>query len=285
MADTVRSNNQVEMFIDAVTTFETQLKGFSLVMDLTELIEYGEESITIIMRATGKIVRVVGKAMDLDVDGNGEAVQIWSYCMLALSRIAIVLAYCKIQEVTITAKVPILDRIVDDMLRLISMISRFTIGVTPAQLTTMTHIRAQITRLRTVLKKGGRYRFELVMGRFNDVFGFKGEHDTTTASVNHLTSPKPPLTMANVSRLPSSDNYRVLQPSMDYNYDYDQGQTSHWQETTSLDSGEPYCHDYKDNSSEDITILSSDGSDGLGRRGSTSTVMTIGIDLRGFEVD
>jgi len=170
--------------------------------------------------------------------------------MLALSRIAIVLADCKIQEVTTTMRVPILDRIVDDMLRLISMISRFTIGVTPAHLTTMTHIRAQITRLRTVLKKGGIYRFELVLERFNDVFGLKGEHDTTTASVNHLTSPKPPLTMANVSRLPSSDKYRVLQPSMDYDYDYDQGQSSHWQDTTSLDSEEAYYNDYKDNSSE-----------------------------------
>ena len=38
---------------------------------------------------------------------------------------------------------------------------------------------------------------------------------------------------------------------MDYDYDYDQGQTSHWQDTTSLDSEEAYYNDYKDNSSED----------------------------------
>ena len=192
MVDTVPFENQVEMFIDAVTTFENRLKGFSSGMDLTELVEYGEESTSIMERVIGKIVREIGKAMDLDVDENGNAVQIWADGMLALSRIAIVLADCTIPEVTTSTKVQVLDRIVDDMLRLISMISRFTIGVTPAQLTTMTHIRAQITRLRTVSKKGGIYRFELVLERYIDVFGHNGELGATGVSVTHLTVPKPP---------------------------------------------------------------------------------------------
>lgn len=69
------------------------------------------------------------------------------------------------------------------------------------------------------------------------MFGLEGEHDASTVSVNHLTGPKPSLTMANVSRLPSSDKYRVFQPTMDYKDEDDQGQTNHsHDETTSLDS-------------------------------------------------
>lgn len=151
-------------------------------MDLTELVEYGVENTTIMERLIWNIVREVGKAMDSDVDGNGEAVQIWSDAMLALSRSAIVLADCRIQEVTTTMKVRVLNRIVDDMLRLISMISRFKIGLTPAQLTTMTHIRAQITRLRTFLTKGGIYRFELVMNGLMMCLDSRG-------SMMHLQSP------------------------------------------------------------------------------------------------
>ena len=175
-------------------------------MDLTELVEYGEENVTIMERVIGKIVREVGKAMDLDMDGNGKAVQIWSDGMLALSRIGIVLADCKIQEVTTTMKVRVLNRTVDDMLRLTSMISRwFTMELTPARITATTQVKAQMTRLRTVLKKGGMYRLELVMERFDDIFQFKGGHHVTVASVNNPIGPKPPLTMVNVSRLPSSN--------------------------------------------------------------------------------
>jgi hypothetical protein len=89
MTDTVPSKNRVETFLDQVITFENQLQGFSSGMDLTELVEYGEESITSMERVIGKIVREVGKATDSDVDVNGKAIQIWSNGMLALSRIAI----------------------------------------------------------------------------------------------------------------------------------------------------------------------------------------------------
>ena len=78
-----------------------------------------EKKVSLLGRAIGKIVREVGKAMNSDVNGNGEAVQIWADGMLALSRIPIVLADCRIQEVTTTMKVRVLNRIVDDMLRLI----------------------------------------------------------------------------------------------------------------------------------------------------------------------
>jgi hypothetical protein len=46
MTDTVPSKNRVETFLDQVITFENQLQGFGSGMDLTELVEYGEESIT-----------------------------------------------------------------------------------------------------------------------------------------------------------------------------------------------------------------------------------------------
>jgi hypothetical protein len=117
MANTVLSKDRAKTFNDQVITFENQLNGFSQGMDLTELVEYGEESITTMERVIGKIVRDVGKVTDSDVNANGEAVQIWSNGMLALSRIAIALADCKIEEVTTTMKVRILDRIVEATLR------------------------------------------------------------------------------------------------------------------------------------------------------------------------
>jgi hypothetical protein len=222
MTDTVPSKNRVETFLDQVITFENQSQGFSSGMDLTELVEYGEESITSMERVIGKIVREVGKATDSDVNGNGKAIQIWSNGMLALSRIAIALANCKTEEVTTTMKVRVLENIVEAMLRLASMISRLTIGLTPAQITTSTAgVIKQLTSLRCVLKIGDVYRFQLVSERLEEVFGPKGgQGKTATNTDKSIGSMR--LTAANVGKIPLSVNNRQTQPKSETNPPFNQ---------------------------------------------------------------
>jgi hypothetical protein len=212
MTDTVPSKNRVETFLDQVITFENQLQGFGSGMDLTELVEYGEESITSMERVIGKIVRDVGKATDSDENGNGKAIQIWSNGMLALSRIAITLANCKIEEVTTTMKVRVLENIVEAMLRLASMISRFTIGLTPTEITTSTaEVIKQLASLRCVLKIGDVYRFQLVSERLEEVFGPKGGQGTATTNTDKSIGSMR-LTAANVGKIPLAVNNRQTQP-------------------------------------------------------------------------
>jgi hypothetical protein len=219
IAKTIPTNKRVKTFIDQVIIFENQLKGFKKERDLTTLVDYGEENISVMERVIKMVVRGVKKAMNKGINGEKGGLPTWSNGLIALTEMANALVECKTKEVTSTLKTRMYDELADAMLLLVPVISNFKHGLTPGQLAATSTVRLRIMTLQDPMEKDGISLFRVIRVRMDEVFGLN-EWRMVIPSIGSTE-----LTVSNVAKLPRDDKCqdqpKYLDSSSDYDYDYE----------------------------------------------------------------
>jgi len=205
---------RIRTFHDAVVAVENQLKGFKTEMDLTDLIEYGNESTRIVEKVVAAVVREVERVLNKGVNGEQGGLQTWSNGLLALSKMGTALATCTIKEVMPMVKIRMYDSIAEGMLQLIPIVSSFQAGLTPGQIAATLRVRFRIVKLQEALEKDGNNQFRIVRGRMDEVFGLK----EWTVMIPPIGPTE--LTAENLAKLSPDYKNRETESLTDYDYEY-----------------------------------------------------------------
>jgi len=207
----------VPTFDDQVIKFETEMKGFSSEMDLTTLVDHGEEIAKIMEKVVADIVRDVQEAMDSNgnEDGSRDAdiIETWCSSMLALSRMASDIMFNKLEEVTMALTVRVVDKIIEAMLLLIPIMSPTNIR---SKCGYACQTRLQIKKLEYLYVYDGVFRFQVVVGQLDEIFDTEPRARSTPSAMTSTVDTSTRLTAANVAKLPRDLNYLDSYPFVDY---------------------------------------------------------------------
>jgi hypothetical protein len=193
-------------FEEQVHVFEMQLKGFDEEMDLTRLVEYGEEGMETMERVIRDIMRDVMGSMGRGRLCREEQVHTWCNGMLALATNSNALVDCEIQVDRISDELRLLEQIAEVMIVLTPMmlVVDYRMMDDDTELKKIKEVQRQVLASHQKLARDGMEVFLKVVDRLDYI---SGPQDWTNAIA--LTDSNR-LTVENVAKLPRDDNYREL---------------------------------------------------------------------------